>query len=498
MSVSGIGGRSQLAVQSLVDMRRQLDDLHRQLGTGKKSTTHAGLGADRGLAAGLRAQLASLKSYGETITMLGVRLDMSQTVLTRMTALRSEAKASLQQSAEIRATGQSPAQDSARHQLDEFLELLNTDINGRYLFAGREVDRAPVASAAHILDGDGARAGLKQVVTERALADIGANGLGRLDVSVALGTVSLGEQVAGSPFGFKLSAVASTLTGVTVGGPAGAPPAISVALAANPNAGETLTITLDLPDGTQEAVKLTATTDTPPAAGQFTIGANQTATAANLHAALTAAVGGAAKTSLAAASALAAADDFFNIGPGDPPRRVAGPPFETATALAAGTPGNTVTWYTGELSTDPPRSSALGRVDDAVAINYGMRATEDGIRLIVQNMAAFAATSFDPNAAETPARYAELTERLTPALSGAHGAQRLEDVVADLAHAQISTNAAKQRHQQTNSVLNGLLGDIEGVPAEQVATEILALQTRLQASLQTTAILYQLSLTNYL
>jgi hypothetical protein len=127
-----------------------------------------------------------------------------------------------------------------------------------------------------------------------------------------------------------------------------------------------------------------------------------------------------------------------------------------------------------------------------------MRATEDGIRLIVQNMAAFAATSFDPNAPETRERYAELTGRLTPVLSGAQGTQRIEDVVADLAHAQISTNAAKQRHQQTNSVLNGLLGDIEGIPAEQVATEILALQTRLQASLQTTAILYQLNLANYL
>jgi hypothetical protein len=43
-----------------------------------------------------------------------------------------------------------------------------------------------------------------------------------------------------------------------------------------------------------------------------------------------------------------------------------------------------------------------------------------------------------------------------------------------------------------------MLQQIEGVSQEQVAAEILALQTRLQASLQTTARLYQTSLVNYL
>ena len=56
MNVTGVGVRSSLVVQSLGDMRTQLDDLQRQLGTGKKSTTYAGLGIDRGLAVGLRGQ----------------------------------------------------------------------------------------------------------------------------------------------------------------------------------------------------------------------------------------------------------------------------------------------------------------------------------------------------------------------------------------------------------------------------------------------------------
>jgi hypothetical protein len=43
-----------------------------------------------------------------------------------------------------------------------------------------------------------------------------------------------------------------------------------------------------------------------------------------------------------------------------------------------------------------------------------------------------------------------------------------------------------------------MLDGIEGISNEQVATEMLTLNTRLQASLQTTAMLYQTSLVNFL
>ena len=46
--------------------------------------------------------------------------------------------------------------------------------------------------------------------------------------------------------------------------------------------------------------------------------------------------------------------------------------------------------------------------------------------------------------------------------------------------------------------LADMLQQIEGVSNEDVAAKIMALQTRLQASLQTTALLYQTSLVDYL
>ena len=84
MSISGIGTRSALGVQSLVEMRRQLDDLQRQLGTGKKSDTYAGLGLDRGLAVGLRSRLSALEAFRSSITNVDVRLDLAQTSLGRL------------------------------------------------------------------------------------------------------------------------------------------------------------------------------------------------------------------------------------------------------------------------------------------------------------------------------------------------------------------------------------------------------------------------------
>src|SRR6185437_10972240 len=59
-------------------------------------------------------------------------------------------------------------------------------------------------------------------------------------------------------------------------------------------------------------VQLTATNTTPPPTGSFTIGATPTATAANLNTALTASISTLANTSLVAASAVEAGDNFFN------------------------------------------------------------------------------------------------------------------------------------------------------------------------------------------
>ena len=494
MSISGIGTRSALTVQSFVEMRRQLDDLQRQLGTGKRSDTYAGLGLDRGLAVGLRSRLSALEAFESSITHVDVRINLAQTALGRLADIGRTVKSAAFQSSNISGTGTTIAQTTAYASLNEMLGLLNTQAGDRYIFSGREAEQPSVASLEHIMDGDGARAGFKQIVSERKQADLGTLGRGRMVITAPTATsVQVAEEAPATVFGFKLSSINTTLANSTVTGPAGAPPAMSVDFTGLPNAGENVQFRFTLPDGSNELITLTATTSATPGPNEFTIGVDAITTAGNLQTALTDSIETLANTSLVAASAVVAADNFFN----GTPQRVSGPPA-TATALIAGTPANTVSWYTGENGIDPARSTATARVDTSITISYGMRANEEGIRWMVQNVAAMAAVTYAPGDPDATARSAALHSRIGSNLGVPVGIQAIEDIETELAGAQHTLQNAADRHRQTKSTLAGMMEKIEGVSNEQVAAEIMALQVRLQASLQTTSLLYQTSLVNFL
>jgi hypothetical protein len=519
----------------------------------------------------------------------------------------------------VNGSGQTTGQQTALLQLKSMLEILNTQAGDRFLFSGSAIDTPSVASVDDILNGKGALAGLKQLIAERNQADLGASGLGRLVISSPVPTsVSVAEDVAGSPFGLKLNAISSSLAGATVTTPSGSPPSVSVNLGAtNPNNGDQVTFTFNLPDGTTEAIQLTASTSTPPLAGGFTIGATPTATAANLKAALTAAIGTLTNTSLVAASALAASDNFFNtdstatgsvannklgaaitgatalsgaagtdslttsfaagetitvngtpitfvasgatgnqlnvtdsvqtllakidsitgtstpstvsggvitlhtdnaaslnvtssnaaafgaLGFGatvtaiQPPLRVGGPPLNAATTLVSGA-ANTVAWYTGEAGSGPARASSLARVDQTASIQYGVRANEQAIRSALQSVAAFAVVSTSPTSPNATALVSALNQRVATSLKPQGTQQSVADIQTDLATAQVALKDVSARHSQAQVTLQNIVDQTESISADKVATEILALQTALQASYQTTSMLAGLTLTKFL
>src|SRR5262245_17243073 len=120
MSVSGVGSSTGLTIQTLVGMRRQLDDLQRQLGTGKKSADYAGVGTNRGMAVGLRASLAAVNGYEDTMTSVGVRLDLAKTALERLMDVNSDTQTAIRRSGfQIDNTGQGQEQQTAGFALDE-------------------------------------------------------------------------------------------------------------------------------------------------------------------------------------------------------------------------------------------------------------------------------------------------------------------------------------------------------------------------------------------
>jgi len=710
MSITGIQNPF-FQTQTIANLQSQLINLENELGTGQVSQTYAGVGNNRGLAISLQAQLASLGNFGNVIDTVNVRLSVAQQALTQIGTSSDLVHSSLLNSKfTLDQTGQTADQGTANGQLQQVIDTLNTQVGNNYIFSGTAATTPAVATASQLLNGNGAQAGLKQLISERAQADLGANGLGRLVIpptaasparvagttatllpdaaatlagtqniaalssaggtlvingqpitinagdnaaailtdingqtgttgvtatldptnhlvltsanattavnvgaattpslltelgvsvgpvnpvnlvtqnavanndqlvitvganpalTVTFGTglgqidtiqglntalqglvggaasvntangnisiaatnnntdtittaftgtgpitnfgisagvtqpaagtrVSLSEDVAGSVFGMKIASIASTLTGATVAGPTGSPAATTVDLGANPKAGDTLTYTFNLPDGTTAPLTLTATTASPPGTNQFTIGATPAATAANLQAALTTAVGTLAATSLTAASAVAAAGNFFNSSAASPPLRVNGPPFATATSLIAGTPANTLSWYTGEAGAAPPRSTATAQVDPSISVSYGMRANESALRNTVQNLAVMSAMTFsasDPNAA---ARYAALTQRVATNMNAPNGSQTVTTIEAEIAGAQTAMKTASENHSQMTGTLTDMVQSIEGADTNTVGAQLLDLQNRLQASLQVTSMLAHTNLASML
>ena len=499
MSISSIGAQSALIMKQLVQMRAQFDDLQRQLATGHKSATYAGLGIDRGVTVSLNAQLSAISSYDDTNQNVMARINLMNTALGNMIDISSSVKAAMVQANGVsNGSGAEVAQQTGLNSLDQLLALLNARAGDRYLFSGRATDTPAVETLDHILNGNGSRAGLKQLINERNQADLGADGRGRLTIGAGgPNTVQIDEQV--TTFGFKLGSITSNVTGATTSGPTGSPASMSIDFStAVPNPGETVTVRLNLPDGTSENLTLTATTDSPPGANEFTIGATVGQTATNFQTALTTSIENLGASALTAASAVAASSEFFNADATNPPQRVGGsPPYFAASGMVAGTTANTVIWYTGETGSDPARSTATARIDQSLSVSYGARANEEAIRNLVQNVATLAAVTISPTNPNGVALSGELDNRIAVNI-GNTSIQTISDIETDLASAQTSLQAAKGRHQQANATLSDFLQQIDGVSNEDVGAKLLTLQTRMQASLQVTSMLYQTSLVNYI
>jgi flagellin-like hook-associated protein FlgL len=315
MSISSINYSSSVLGAQIRNLNQELTDLSAQLSTGKQSQNYSGMGTNEGFAIAARSQMSNIAAYTDTMTNVNVNIGVENTALQSLVTIRNTVQSAAASTAQdLNSNGQTMGQVTALSQLTSMLDILNTQSGNRYLFSGTAVNTQSVAAIGDILNGTTTQAGLKQVIAERQQADLGTNGMGRLVLTQPTATsVQVAEDVAGSPFGLKLDSVSSTLTGATVSGPSGSPSAVSVALGAtNPNNGDSVTFQFTLPDGSSEQINLVASSATPPPSGSFAIGATPAATAANLNAALSSAVSTLANTSLVAASAMAAGDNFFN------------------------------------------------------------------------------------------------------------------------------------------------------------------------------------------
>jgi flagellar hook-associated protein 3 FlgL len=362
MSINSVSSSSPLAL-AILNLNNQMTNLSTQLATGEKSSSYSGMGSNEGFAIAARSQLANISAFTDTISNVGTQISAANTALQALSSIGNQVQsAAAATPATLDSTGQTIGQENASAQLASMVGILNTPAGDRYMFSGTATGTPATVSVDQMLNGTATQAGLKTLIAERAQAD-GTTGTGRLSITQPTSTsVSVAEDAAGSPFGLKLSTVTSTLTGATVTEPSGSPEAISVVLGAtNPNAGDQISLTFNQPDGTTTSVKLTATTTSPAPSGSFTIGATPAATAANLNTALGTAIGTVANTTLVAASAVAAGNDFFDTS-------------STATANNAisnqATPPTAITGATALSGTPGTDSLSPGfAVNDTITVN---------------------------------------------------------------------------------------------------------------------------------
>jgi hypothetical protein len=159
---------------------------------------------------------------------------------------------------------------------------------------------------------------------------------------------------------------------------------------------------------------------------------------------------------------------------------------------------DTVAWYTGNSGPGSARASSTVRVDSSQTVQFGAQANEQAIRVALQNIAVYAASSTPVSNPNSPAEVSALSGRIAANLTPQANQQTIQDIQTDFAAAQNTIKDVQARQTQEQTALQNLVSNTEGISQDQVASEILQLQNQLQASFQTTSILSQLTLTKYL
>lgn len=484
---------AQRSDQTFRSLKTQLDDLQAQISTGKKASSYAGLGSAAAKSLSGRQTLSSIEAYASNVTDAQLRLRLMNSGIGQIDKIARSLSVSLSTSYETTPVGQTSSISSAEDGLKQILDILNTEVSGRSLYSGRATEVEPVADYGTIVNGDGTRAGLKQFVIERRAADLGTSGAGRVTTSTTATSITVAEEAAGLPFGMKIAGATATGTGLTAATSAGPPPSATLGVATQPAPGDKVTLSLRLPDGATTTLTLTASASASDDPNVFVIGATAAATATNLKGAVAAAVTRTATDKLPAASALGAAQAFFAGSPNNPPMRVAGPPYDTSVATVAGTPANTVIWYSGDDASGSARETAPVRVGESEAIAIGARANEPGFQKVLAALGALVAQDFPAGDVAARQRYTATTEAIADSIG-----EGVQSISADFAIASKRLDSAKERLGIAKAQVEDAIGVAEDADPNEVAVKLLATQTRLQASYQTTSVISKLSLVNFI
>lgn len=145
--ISTLGLFSRLQ-QANLGTQQRLQDLNDQIATGKKGSRFGDFGpSDSRISLDLRPTLDRFDVYTRNINLSRGRTDVMETVLTRVSEIARDMSDTLVSVQGTFQPSMGPIREKAAKGLQEVTELLNTVVDGRYVFAGAENQTPPVSDA---------------------------------------------------------------------------------------------------------------------------------------------------------------------------------------------------------------------------------------------------------------------------------------------------------------------------------------------------------------
>src|SRR5689334_7465104 len=121
-------------------IQQRMTDYGEQVASGKKSSVYGGLGTDARQSISLRGEVSELETYQKNIDTVKLRISSSVETMGSIKDIAANVRDQLTKLSGNPPPDQKVVNDIARRGYDEVAQLLNTKVEGRYIFAGSDVD----------------------------------------------------------------------------------------------------------------------------------------------------------------------------------------------------------------------------------------------------------------------------------------------------------------------------------------------------------------------
>ena len=149
-SISTSGQFFRIQTQNLA-IQERMTEYSEQSSTGKKGTVYGALGSDVRQSIDLRGNVEELDTYQKNIATAQLRVSGAVETMDRIKNVARDVRDQLTKLSGNPPPDQTVVKDIAKRGYDEVAQLLNTKVDGRYIFAGSDIDNPPFPNAEPVL-----------------------------------------------------------------------------------------------------------------------------------------------------------------------------------------------------------------------------------------------------------------------------------------------------------------------------------------------------------